>query len=321
MKFLWLFIVWMTFGRAHAQNILTLDALARLEEILTQKLETQEINLADHGPVLLIEAKPFYQDSLSSFRSAVLKSITNVFTQGSVRDCQRCEKPYVYEFQGRLIHSTGHLDFQEIRNLDQMIRGTQVAAKSAMWVQETRNGVSLNMVNLYTGQVVFAQNITPELEWTQRSRANFTRSEIYAMRARGERISHAFMDAGGMVGGHWSFDWSEQWGVSNRNLTGFTISLITPILGVGVNYGRIFPNLWNASLGGKFMLSIPSLLVNNLSKGRTSEVIDPLVTFMGFARIPFTPRSNFGGFIFVTSSAKLGIGISTFSINLLPVAP
>ena len=50
------------------------------------------------------------------------------------------------------------------------------------------------------------------------------------------------------------------------------------------------------------------------------DVLDPLVTVVGVARVPFG-RSNYGGVVTVSTNGQVGIGISLLNISLLPVIP
>ena len=117
-------------------------------------------------------------------------------------------------------------------------------------------------------------------------------------------------------GQHVSLDWTDQWGKTNANLSGLTVSLYDPVLGVGgCHYRRL--DFQNILLGGQLVFSLPTGLARGLTD-EDIELLDPLLTAVGVARIPFG-RSNYGAVITVSTNGEFGIGISLMNISLLPV--
>jgi hypothetical protein len=118
-------------------------------------------------------------------------------------------------------------------------------------------------------------------------------------------------------GQHISLDWTEQWGKSNAQMSGITISLFDPVLGLGACHYRAV-DFFDILVGGKLIVSIPTALV--ASFGDVGNVVDPRLTAVGIVRVPFG-RSNYGGVLSVSTNGQLGLGISLMNISLLPVLP
>lgn len=137
-------------------------------------------------------------------------------------------------------------------------------------------------------------------------------------RARGDSITQAFFDAALYPGQHLSLDWTEQWGATNTNLSGVSISLLDPVLGLGVAHYHSIAFM-NILVGFKGLASVPTALSRSLS-GEDQEVIDPLFTGVFVIKIPFG-RSNYGAMLTASTNGVVGLGISLMNVSVLPVLP
>ena len=214
-------------------------------------------------------------------------------------------------------YQTGPISLDEIVRLDDLSRGTAPAARSAVWIDEHRGGVAVRIVDLRTGRVLYAQNIDPDLIEVSNTERIYRLSEELERRARGDAITQAFVDVAIYPGQHISLDWTEQWGKSNAQMSGITISLFDPVLGLGACHYRAV-DFFDILVGGKLIVSIPTALV--ASFGDVGNVVDPRLTAVGIVRVPFG-RSNYGGVLSVSTNGQLGLGISLMNISLLPVLP
>lgn len=304
----------------------TRESLGRLEEVLKLRKEEGIFTNAQVEPLTVVSLRPEYEESSADFANAALASLRRVFSASAVRLCDLCMAPRTEASGGRLESRSGALSLEEIRALDASQKGDSLEARTAVWLDESRSGVSIRIVDLSNGRVVYADNVTPTLEWTSRSEKQFSTARDLHRRMRGESLTHSFLDIGIYPAQHLSLDWMEQWGEGNENLTGLSFSLFTPVIGLGPTYAKIYPRLWNAMFGGKIMLSLPNAVVASIAKNSSTEIFDPLATVIGYARIPIpsfsdSSLSQYGVFAFVTSSAKIGLGISTLNITFLPVLP
>ncbi|MCA9569754.1 MAG: hypothetical protein KC656_18045 [Myxococcales bacterium] len=298
----------------------TRDAFDRLQEVLELRVDDGELDKEAVLPALLVSARPRYEASAESFPTAAIETLASVFGTSGLRVCEACMAPRAWVDDGRVTYQTGPIGIDEIIRLDAGARGEAPAARSAVWIEETRTGLAVRIVDLRTSRVLFAKNIDPTLVENANTERMYTLSEELERRARGDSLTHAFVDVAMYPGQHVSFDWTDQWGKTNANLSGFTISLFDPVLGIGATHGRRVEVL-NTVVGGKAILSLPTTLVRAVG-GDLGDVqlLDPTLTVTGFARVPFG-RSNYGGLLSVSSNGRIGLGISLMNISLLPVLP
>jgi hypothetical protein len=304
-------------GTAHADPAATRDALERLEEVLQLRVEDGLLDLEAVTPAIVVSVSPRYSAPQEWYAVGVIEVLSRALGEGSLRLCEACMAPRAFVEEGRLTWSTGPAGLEEIALLDAGSRGDAAPARAAIWVDEQPAGVSARIVDLRTGQVLFAQNIDPQLVEYRNSERLYTLSEELERRARGDSITQSFVDLAVYPGQHISLDWTDQWGPTNANLSGFTLSLFDPVVGIGASHYRATP-LYNTLVGGKLLVSLPTAAVRAL--GQEDDVLDPLLTLVGVVRVPFG-RSNYGGVLTVSTNGMVGIGVSLLNISLVPVIP
>lgn len=226
--------------------------------------------------------------------------------------------PRAYTENGQLAYQTGPVGLDEVIRLDELSRGDSQPARSAIWLDEHRGGIAVRIVDLRTARVLFAKNVDPDLIENRNSKRMHRLSEELERRARGDSLTQGFVDFAIYPGQHISLDWTDQWGKNNYNLSGVTLSVLDPIIGVGAcHYRRV--NFFNVLLGGKVILSLPTTIVRSIGDS-DFDLLDPLLTGVAVARVPFG-RSNYGAVVTASSNGQIGIGISLMNISLLPVIP
>jgi len=296
----------------------TRDALDRLDELLELRIDDGRIPLRDTSPVMLVSARPFYEESAPWFGTRVAQILQERFGGASLRICEACMVPRAFVEDGHMAFQTGPIGLDEVVRLDDQTRGQADPARAAVWVDEWQGGVSVRIVDLRTGRVIYAQNVDPFLVEYKNTRRMYTFAEEYERRARGESVTQAFVDFSLYPGQHISLDFTDQWGKRNSSLSGVTFSLLDPVAGVGaVHYQRL--QLLNTLVGAQVVISVPTALVASLGDD-TGEVIDPLLTVVGVIRVPFG-RSNYGALATVSTNGAVGVGVSLMNIRLLPVIP
>ena len=314
------FVTLFLFQNAFAMRESTQESLERFEEILRLRQDEGTLNEKEFLPIIVVSASPGFQESEKSFTSGVLAVLGKIFPQSGIRYCVECQRPRIHSADGILESQSGVISLEEVRKFDERIKGDSPPARAGVWLDETPEGISVRFIDLNSGRVIYADNITPQLIWSKRSSKNFSVSRSLLMRQRGDSINHSMIDMGLFPTPHFSLSWAEQWGESNRNLTGLSLSLFTPVLGIGANYYRVFPEMLNIAFGGKVLMSVPTALVASFTKGKTPDLFDPLVTFTGEMRIPIW-TTDYCGFAFVASSGKVGLGFCALNISILPVLP
>ena len=304
-------------GVAHADSAATRDALDRLEEILELRVEDGVLTPEVVMPAILVSTQPRYESSQAWFAVRAIEVLQRAFGSSGLRLCEACMAPRAHVAEGNLVYQTGAVSLEEIIRLDEQSRGDSRPARSAIWIDEHQGGVSVRIVDLRTARVLFAQNIDPNLIENANSQRMYTLSEELERRARGDSITQAFVDFAFYPGQHISVDWTEQWGKTNNYLSGITISIIDPLVGLGAVHYRA-TNVFDVLVGGKVIVSMPTALVNSI--GDPGGALDPLLTVVGVVRVPFG-RSNYGGVLTASTNGEVGIGISLMNISLLPVLP
>lgn len=320
---------------AFAERATTRDALERLEEVLESRLDDGTLRKAQLLPTLVVSTRARYEESQGWFPAEALSALIAALGTEDLRSCEACMQPRVYSEEGRLEYSSGAIGLDEIIRLDANARGKAEPARSAIWLDEHAAGVAIRIVDLSTGRILFAENIDPTFREVRESAKLMRKSEEFERRARGEGLTHAFVDIVMYPSPQLSMDWTDQWGESNENFTGVSLSLFDPVLGLGLGYYRVIDVFHIASypvapqLGFKMLMSLPTALVQSVAMDDTNDVIDALLTGTVVVRVPIG-RSNYAlianASINMSSSdeglnPRVGIGISLLNISLLPVLP
>lgn len=308
----------MLIGAAHADPAATRDSLDRLEEVLELRVEYGQLSPKDALPAILVSAQPRYVDTQEWYATGVIETLVRAFGSANLRICEACMAPRAVVEDGALVYQTGPIGLDEIARLDDLHRGDAQPARAAIWVDEYPGGVSVRIIDLSTARVLFAQNIDPDLTEIKNSARMYSLSAEIERRARGNSITQAFFDIALFPNQHVSLDWTEQWGPTNRNLSGVTLSAFDPAFGVGASHYRS-TRLFNTLIGAKAILSVPTAAASAFVDGG-AEVLDPLVTVVGVARVPFG-RSNYGAVLTVSTNGRIALGISLMNSTLFPVLP
>jgi len=305
-------------GTARAERITTREALDRLEEVLTLAVEDGSLDVKAVVPALVVSAEARYEASVGGYNPAALSTLTRVLPPSGLRVCEACTAPRTHVEPGRMEMASGPLSLDELVNLDARTRGTAPPAKSAIWLDEHGGGVAIKIVELNRGRILFARNIDPQLVEQTESKKNYRMAAELDRRARGDSITQAFFDAVLFPGQHISLDWTEQWGATNNNLSGVSISLLDPVVGLGVVHYRAV-DFMNMLFGIKAVVSVPTALAHSIS-GEDTDIVDPLLTAVFLAKVPFG-RSNYGAVLGVSTNGVVGVGISLMNVSVLPVLP
>jgi hypothetical protein len=297
----------------------TRESLLRMEETLAMQLEDGGLSRKDLTPAIVVSLDPAFEQSRTWYPTAALATLARVFGAGGLRSCEACMAPRLYVEEGRVEQVTTTVGAAEIIRLDESGRGGAAPARTAVWLDETPQGVSLRIIELQTSRIVLAENFDPALTEAARTRRNFTMARELDRRARGDSLTHNFLDVALYPGQHVSLDWSEQWGTTNANLSGISLSLFDPVLGVGAAYYRVVPKALNITVGAKVLMSMPTAIVRAFAED-VGEIIDPLLTAVLVARVPVF-SSNYAITLTASTGGRFGIGFSLMNTTLLPFLP
>lgn len=312
--------VWLALaGPAWAGPETTRASLDRLGELLSRAVQSGELDREALSPALVVSVQPRSEDTASWYGVAALEVLQGALGTGTLRLCEACMAPRTDVGAAAVTLSTGPLSVPEIIALDDRLRGSSPPARAAIWLDEQPGGVSVRIVDLASAQVRYARTVDPDLLEYRNTRRIYTLSEELERRGRGDALTQSFVDVGFLpfARPHISLDWTDQWGPTNANLSGITLTLVDPVVGLGgVHYRRI--KFLDTLVGGKVVVSLPTALVSSISQG--TQIIDPPLTAIGVVRVPFG-RSNYGVVGTVSTNGAVSLGVSLLNISLLPVIP
>jgi hypothetical protein len=305
-----------------AQRESTRGALTRLEEFLPRRLNDGVISLKELTPALVVSTQPAFEQTRAWYPSAALAALSRVFGVGGLRACEACMAQRLMVEDGRLEQFSTSLSVQDLVRLDEVTRGTTSRAVSAIWLDETLEGVALRIVDLRNGRILVAENVDQHLASQAASRDTVTIAQELERRSRGDALTHTFADFGLLPQQHISLDWLEQWGPDNCNLSGFSLSVIDPVAGLGVAYFRVIPIALNLMVGAKFLLSVPNAIINAFNMGGPPNNLLGDQTFTGAfqLRLPLF-KTNYAVFASISTNGRVAIGISLLNFTILPVLP
>ena len=304
---------------ALAQRETTREALSRLEESALMAIEGGGLAVRDLLPAVVVSVEPAFEETRAWYPTAALATLVRVFGAAGLRSCEACMAPRLYVGEGRLEQAALKLDAPEIIRLDAANRGESAPARCAIWLEETVEGVSLRIVDLRNSRIVLAENFDARLVERGRTTANLRLARELERRARGDSITHTFFDLMVYPGQHFSMDWTDQWGETNANLSGLSLSLYDPVIGIGASYYRVVPQALNLMVGAKVLMSVPTALIQGIT-GESQEILDPLLTGVLLVRLPIG-SSNYGLTLGVSTNGQVGLGLSLMNLTMLPFLP
>lgn len=306
---------------ARAQRETTRAALSRLEEVLPRRVNDGVLALKDLTPVLVVSTLPAFEQTRAWYPAAAVTALSRVFGPGALRACEACMAQRLTVEDGRLEQVATSLSVQDLVRLDEVTRGSSARAVSAIWLDETIEGVALRIVDLRNGRILLAENVDPNLASAIESRKTVSQAEELERRARGDSLTHLFVDLGLLPQQHVSLDWLEQWGPDNANLSGFSVSVVDPFAGLGVAYFRVIPIAFNLMVGAKFLLSVPIAVVNAFTPDTPQNLLgDSLFTGVAMVRLPLF-KTNYALVASVSTNGRVAVGISLLNFSLLPFLP
>ena len=285
--------------------------------MLELRIEDGRILKEEVLPAIIVSVQPRYEESQVWYGTRAVEVLQGAFGDSGLRMCEACMVPRAFAGNGEMVYQAGPIGLDEVARLDDQNRGDSKAAKSAIWLDEHQGGVSIRIVDLGNARVIFAQNVDPNLYEDANSQRAYSLAEELERRHRGGSLTQAFVDVSIVPQQHISLDWTDQWGKRNHNLSGVTIALFDPVLGIGASHYQRTP-AFNALVGGKVIMSVPTALARALGD-QNFELFNPLITVVGVVRVPFTRRSNYGAVFTVSTNGSVGVGISLMNISLLPV--
>ncbi len=292
---------------AIAGETLPTEAMLRLEERLREQREDGLLPV--HRMQTLVIASVVSDKNNTQVLTNALAQTLGRALAIKVMICDSCAAGLIQSGE-RTIYESGFVDLDRVR------AAYDTWPEAALWAEASGPLLSIRIVSVRDGEVLFADTIDPRVDWSARSVRSFSLSRLNERKARGEVILHTQYDIGLLpLAGSPHIGWSlmQQWGSSNQYLSGFSLNLSDPILGIGVNWFRVMPGLSNSLLGFKLMASLPRLMTEALSRGskNNSPIEDKPVSLIGMIKFPmFGPPEKFYFNAYVSTNGSIGLGLS-----------
>ena len=300
---------------AHAQDDVDSSSIREFKSFLVS--EKQRGHLEDASPVFVIfRLQDAGEETL--FAQTLLDALSEVFEEDELRVCLPCSLPRTRFRNDGVEHTSAFPAMNEIRRLDKQMRGPGTVARTALFVQELGQQIALQAYAISDGTVVLSEVFPRKKVSKTISTERLSHRSAVQQKARGWTLSHWFNDVIVYPNPHIAIDVVDQIGKQRNHLFGVSTSLWNPLLGVGVSYHYVMPNFWNATIGGKLLMSLPTLVLSGIvPDAAAGAVIDPTFTPMVIARvpIPYTPLAvsamasmalDFGAI----RAPQVGIGLS-----------
>ena len=289
----------------------TRESLQELAEQIEMQLDEERISIRDLQPLMIAEIRT-ERSSSAEIRNALIAQLQQYALEGTIAVCDICGQSKTKMKNGTTYFENRQTSMQDVRDyLAAIPNGNQF--KSALWLEETQQGITFRISKISSGEVLAANTIINGQALTVRSQSHFTVAKNRQRIARGQSLLHSYFDMSFLMGNHFSYNAYEQWGYYGEHLTGVGFSLSTPVLGVSANYARVYQELNKSLVGMKLLLSLPNAVTSSLDEDSNNEgdtFGDPLLTLMAFVRTPIGQSGDYGMFAFVTHTARFGIGVS-----------
>ena len=285
----------------------TIDNLQALEDKLREHVEDGYLQTEDLTPLTLIEVSGDTEDA-KALTNAILHSLGQALNV-PILMCEACQATY-RQTATESIYSNGIVEIDDVKRVYEKQKSMP---KAAAWVRFNRSSISIRIVSMETSRVLFADTVDTSIDWSGRSIQSFSRSREAERSARGDAIVHGQIDFSPIGHGtHMGYSLMQQWGDSNQYLSGLSVNLTDPLLGIGLNTFKVFPEFNNMLMGGKFLISIPSALSSALSKSSSNALNQSPYTLVAMVKYPMFRNEPAKYLVnaYISTNANFGIGIT-----------
>ena len=302
MKHILLFSLLLVTGTLHGQSTISTllgDWQQRMEEHKEDGLwRDREVS-----PIALVAVSQGETKASSKVINQTIGMASRIFPR-NLMVCEVCLNPEMQPGSG-LYYRYGQVSLEDVRNAYRDIERKPIAA---LWVSYNKGMLSYRIVSLETGHVIYSENIHENMDWNGRSIRNFSKSRMAERVGRHEAIYHHQWDLGLYPGFHLGYSFLNQWGQHNDYLSGLTMSVAGPLLGLGVAFFKVIDSPAHPLVGVKLMVNLPeaagSALSNESSGGEA-------LVGQFIAKYPFP--GNMGGLLgigLINTDGTVALGVS-----------
>ncbi|MBP6218315.1 MAG: hypothetical protein KA436_06995 [Oligoflexales bacterium] len=295
----------------------TANDLERLKDFLRTRVMEDEVLRAKTLPMLVASPVHHWEESREDFADAVFRMIDEILPPENTNEskkvilCLECDQHRVNVSPGgSTIINNGPLSLSEIAELKKL-SSTYQEAKSLALIKETPAGMSMRIISLTTGEILFFSlaDSTQTLKDIEPS-LNYARE--YERRKRGEPIIHSRFNFGFFPSMLVQLEFLEQWGDLNQHITGIGFSFAGPEAAIGLTY-KFLPAFVdrNIDFGCGLYYSMSGLVSSSGSK--TSAI-----NFQGIATYTWGNRHGVFAAATLGQESSFSIGLSFYNPVMLP---
>lgn len=286
--------------------------LAILEDSLRYQIRKNPGVLEEWLPALVAPPQPYWQKSKSDFQAAALKMLQNVFVQNQ-RDlllCSECLQQRTFVNQdGQLTMNSGELNSLDLHHLKNQPHYAK--ARALIILRETATGIDARIISLSHGELLFSQlaDHTQSLDQVEQP---LRLAQELERRQSGRALNYVFINWGLQPEPLFQFEFLEQWGARNQNLSGFVLSLVGPVGAIGGTYHYLLPVHRRLNFSGAAFLTL-----EGLTKTSTGSSSSPW-GFVSQGMVQYAISGNYAVFASINTKGTFSIGFSFLNPVLFP---
>lgn len=291
--------------------------------------QRQSGHLQEAGPLLLFVRPSGAPEVDQALLENIVGILAEIVSPEDIRVCAACMRPRTQVQTNRAQRHTAPPTLTELATLDAQLRGGAPPAHLVLVVQRLGPEIALQIYRLQNGSLLASELFTGRKRETQQMALRLPYREGIKQKARGWGLTHWVVDAVVYPNAHFGMDVLDQVGEYRNHLIGVSTSMWNPLLGAGVAYHYVLQDYWNATVGAKLLLSMPTLIAKGLADDfQTGVGFEPTFTPVLMARVPIpnTPltlsaMASVSVDVGAVRLPQVGIGLSLVDLFPAPVLP
>lgn len=303
----------MALARTQAEK---LNLMNKLFTILYEKIEDADLRYENIFPITVVRIESEDDDI-----GQLISYIPTRSPDGKIADINIC-----YEcISGSLQLSAEEINFEQGGSLNTK------PTKTNMTIIENKFGFVYRLSSTSDSQIVDAATVTKGPSLENRTEKKFSYYKNQERQYEGRSIYHSMFDFAVYPNPHIAWSYLEQWGEYNEYLSGFSLSLAGPGLGLGVAIFKALSSNPKLLVGTKVYANVFNVLQRTITGDSNSEeeeteteegeeeeergppdgvISDNLITVAIQVRYELLDNGRLGIIAFANTDASFGVGLS-----------
>lgn len=303
----------MALARTQAEK---LNLMNKLFTILYEKIEDADLRYENIFPITVVRIESEDDDI-----GQLISYIPTRSPDGKIADINIC-----YEcISGSLELSAEEINFEQGGSLNKK------PTKTNMTIIENKFGFVYRLSSTSDSQIVDAATVTKGPSLENRTEKKFSYYKNQERQYEGRSIYHSMFDFAVYPNPHIAWSYLEQWGEYNEYLSGFSLSLAGPGLGLGVAIFKALSSNPKLLVGTKVYANVFNVLQRTITGDSNSEeeeteteegeeeeergppdgvISDNLITVAIQVRYELLDNGRLGIIAFANTDASFGVGLS-----------